>query len=269
MKRSIVCITALMLTVLIGSTSCGKRQHIKPSKETLTFSSQGGKDFIKIEADCDWTIEKDLSHDWYTISQTEGSMDALITINVNPNDSHVDRNDILTLVSANGKTKSKISIVQTNIDINQIIRKVWFTRFYERWNTDFYGQYINESYRSWTYYAEPQYENWFFYFLNDGTGYEIRAHNYDTVYYPYNYQYYPENDSLYISFQLEDDSITEDYRAIIYEVNEERFVFLNEYRAHQFEKINTVNVSTSKSDIKINPKKVKPKPAGPIIQVKD
>lgn len=269
MKRSIVCIIALMITVLIGSTSCGKRQHIKLSKETLSFSSQGGKDFIEIKADCDWTIEKDLSQDWYSINQTEGSNDGLIAFNVTPNDSHFDRNDVLTIVSSNGKTKVKIPIVQTNIDINKIIRKVWFTRLYERWNTDFYNQYINESYRSWLYYAEPEFENWFFYFLNDGTGYEIRTHNNDTIYYPYNYQYYPEGDSLFISFQLADDSLTEDYHAIIYELNQERFVFLNEYRPHQFEKINTVNVSTNKREIKINPKKIASKPKGALIQVKD
>ena len=269
MKRSIVCITALMLTVLIGSTSCCKRQHITLSKESLTFCSQGGRDFIEIKADCDWTIEKGASADWFSFNQTEGSNDAVIALNISPNETHVDRNGVFTVISSDGRTKKSVPIVQTNIDINKIINKVWFTRLYERWNTDFHNQYIDESYRSWLYYAEPEYENWFFYFLNDGTGYEIRSYHYDTIYYPYQYMYYPDCDSLFISFQTVDDSLTEDYRAVIYELNQERFVFLNEYRNHQFEKINTVNVSNSKREIKINPKKVVRKPAGPLIQVKD
>lgn len=269
MKKSIVWITTLILTIMIGTSSCGKRQHITLSKEKLSYASQGGRDFLEIKADCDWTIEKDPDQDWYSISPTEGSNDAVIAITVSPNDSHNDRNDMLTVISANRRTKVKIPVTQANIDINKIIGKVWFTRLYERWNTDFYDQYINESYRSWTYYAEPEYRNWFFYFQNDGTGYEILAFNNDTIYYPYGYMYYPDGDSLRISFQTVDDTVTEDYHAIIYELDQERFVFINEYRPHQFEKINTVNVSQRKSELKINPKKVMPKPVGPMIQVND
>lgn len=271
MKKNIIWITTLILAVVVGASSCGKRQHIELSKDTLAFSSMGGYDFFTITADCDWTIENDPTHDWYSISQTEGSKDTtVITINVSPNENHFDRSSMLKVISDNGRTVKKLSIVQANVEINKVIRKVWFTRLYERWNTDFHDQYIEESYRSWTFYAEPQYVNWFFYFLNDGTGYEIRTYNYDTIYYPYNYIYYPNGDSLFISFQLVDDTITEDYHATIYELNQDRFVFLNEYRPHQFEKINTVNVSTnSKSEIKINPKKVVSKPMGPLIQVKN
>ena len=267
MKNNLAWIITLILFVMIGSSSCHKRQHITLSKETLNFSSQGGYDFFEIKADCDWIIERGSSQDWYSISQTEGSNDTIIVVNVSPNDSHFDRNDMLTVVSTNGKHRKEIPIVQTSIDFNKIINRIWFTRLYERWNTDYFNQYIEESYRSWTYYAEPEYENWFFYFLNDGTGYEIRTYNYDTIYYFYNYNYYPDGDSLYISFQTIDETITEDYHATIYELNQDRFVFLNEYRAHQFEKINTVNVSNSKSEIKINPKKVSYKTAGPLIQV--
>lgn len=268
MKRNIVWIIALTLTVMIGSTSCGKRQHIKLSKDTLSFSSQGGMDFFKITADCEWTIEQKQSQDWYSINPTMGSGDTIVAVTVNPNNSHFDRNGTITVTSANGRKREKVDVIQTNIDINMIINKVWFTRFYERWNTDYYNQYIEESYRTWTYYAEPEYENWFFYFQNDGSGYQYRTYHNDTIVYPFNYHYYPESDSLFISFHTLDSLVTEDYRAVVYELNQDRFVFINEYRPHQFEKINTVNVSTnSKSEIKINPKKVAIKPKGALIQV--
>lgn len=270
MKKCTLWTTMLILTLMVCSTSCGKRQHITVSKENLSYASQGGKDFFQIKADCDWTIEKNSSQDWYSINPTSGSNDAIVEITISPNDSHNDRSDMLTVISTNGRTKVRIPIIQTNIDINKIINKVWFTWFYERWNTDFYNNYIEESYRTWRYYAEPEYENWFFYFMNDGTGYQIRTHRNDTIYYAYNYNYFPDGDSLYINFNTTSDSISEDYHAIIYELNRERFVFLNEYRPHQFEKINTANVSTNnREEFKINPKKVALKPKGALIQVND
>ena len=266
MKRNIIWIIMLVLAVMVGSTSCGKRQHIKLSKDTLTFSSPGGVGIIEIKADCDWVVDKDPSQDWYSVSPTEGSNDTILVVRVSPNASDFDRNGILSVVSANGRTNRKITINQTKIIITEIVRKVWFTRFYERWNTDYYNQNIVESYTSEEYYANPQYVNWFFYFLEDYTGYQIRTYREDTIYYPYDYVYYPDGDSLYICFHTVDDSI-EDYHATVEELNQDRFVISDEFRPHQFEKIYTVNVSHRKGEFKINPKKIAKKPAGPLIQV--
>ena len=265
MKKHFIWIGLVTICLWFASASCCKKQHITVSKEILTFNFEGGMDFFQIEADCDWNIET--TADWFTVSTETGSNDATITVTVQRNPHTAERNALLTVVSANGKIKKTIKVVQNQIDISMIVEKVWFTRFYERWDTDFYNEYIPESYRSWTYYSDPGLENWFWYFFEDTISYQIHTVNYDTVYYPFEYIYYPEGDSIYINFLTVDETV-EDYHATIHQLDHEYFTFSDAYRPHQFEKITTVNVTEKgRSEIKINPKKVKSKPAGPLIPI--
>ena len=148
---------------------------------------------------------------------------------------------------------------------NLLIKKIWFTHTYERWNTNYYDQYIPDSYRSWTYTNEPGSENWFWYFLDQGVSYQIHTINYDTTYYPFEYSYNSKNNTLYVNFITVDTTI-ENYNATIILLEDNKLVFTNEYRPHQFEKISTINVTGNRrSEIKINPKKVAHKPAGALI----
>lgn len=153
------------------------------------------------------------------------------------------------------------------IDYSKIVGKVWFTRTYERWNTDYYDQYIPESYRSWTYDIDPGCENWFWYFFEDDVCYQIHTKDYDTVYYPFEFKYYPNGDSIYINF-ITVDTTLEDYHATIQQLDDNYFIFSDEYRPHQFEKITMTNVTgDTRSEFKLNPKKVKNKAGGPLIPI--
>lgn len=152
--------------------------------------------------------------------------------------------------------------------INAMINRVWFTTTEERWNTDYYDNYIPESYRSWTYYKTPGSENWLWYFFEDNVGYEIHTDNYDTIYYHFEYTYKFKNNSLYVKFETTDGS-TEEYHATIDQIDDNNFIWTNEYRSHSFEKVTTENVTGSGSKrggaFRVNPKKVSLKPAGPMI----
>ena len=271
MKRHFIWIGVLFLALATITTSCKKKNYVEVSKEVITFTYAGGTDVFRIESDCDWTIERDNSQTWYSISKESGHGNDTIVVNVDKNLLSYDNTAWLTISPTNRKRDKKVAIVQTKIAIIDIIRKIWFTRFYERWDTDYYNQVIVESYRDYTYYSNEGFENWFFYFLEDNTGYEIRTENGDTIYYPFDFIYYPDGDSLYINFMMIDTTIKEDYHTTIQELNSERLVITNEYRPHQFEKITAYNATapeeSKRTELKINPKKVRGKTPGPIIQI--
>lgn len=268
MKRTTIWIGLLFLTLSVLATSCRKKQHIIISKASMTYSYSGGNDVFRVEADCNWEVVG--VEDWLTVNPTVGNKDGNVVVSVERNNTMQDRRATLFVVSENGKVKKGIEIIQASVDINAIINKVWFALTDERWDTDYYNQVIPESYRSYSYYSNPGYENWFFYFLNNNTGYQVRTYNGDTIYYPYNFIYYPDVDSLDISFEIIGDTVNrEDYHAIVHQLDEENFVISHAYRPHQFEKIVSVNVTGNRKEVfKVNPKKIQSKPKGPLIPVK-
>ncbi len=267
MKKQHIWMVILMIGVVIASTSCRKKQHVEVSVESMTFGYAGGTDVFQIEADCDWTIEKDGEADWIEITPTQGTNNATVSVMVKMNTNSTDRSSSIRVVSANGKVKRVILITQAKVDITLISNKYWFLYFYERWATDYYNQPIPEEYRTYNYYSNEGYENWFFYFFNNNRGYQLHTHDYDTVIYQYDYVYYPDGDSLYINFDTYSDSLVEDYHVVVQQLDSERLLLRNEYRPHQFEKLTMANVSSSKRGIYINPKKIKPKPRGPLIPI--
>lgn len=269
MKRHSLWIWALLLLNTVLFTSCHETQTLEVSKSLIVFSFSGGYDFFNVEANCDWTIEMDETQHWLNLDTLAGSNNGTVALSVRQNTSTYDRSTTLTVVSQNGKIRREVRVSQAKIDINPVTDKVWFLRFYERWNTDYWDNYIPESYRTWTYYTDIEFENWYFYFFNDNTGYQIHTQEGDTIYYPYQYDYFSDGDSLLIVFESGAGTTMEDYHAVIHELNNSNFSFSDAYRPHYFEKLNTVNVSNSKrNQLKVNPKKVTYKTSGPLIPVK-
>ena len=259
----------MAFVALAGSVcSCQKKQHLELSKQDLVFSPQGGMDLISISADCEWNIQFEGEHDWFTLSQTSGIRDAILVVEVQQYKSFRDRHGSFTIVSASGKVSRTVLLTQTRYEINDLVGKAWFLRYYERWNTDFYDHYIEDSYRHWTYYTNQEYLNWYLFFATDSIGYQIRTKDGDTIYHPYEYVYYPEGDSLYINFETVTDTV-EDYHCQIFQLDNEMFVFSNEYRRHHFEKLYNYNVTATKARFNPNPdpKKIQAKPRGAMIQI--
>ena len=257
-----------LLTLAMLVSSCGKRQHIDLSKNTMTFSYSGGEDVFQIEADCNWEVV-DLP-DWATATPIYGSGNGNVVVTVDRNNSLIDRNHLIYVYSENGRTKRSIQLVQTKADISAILHKVWFALSDERWDTDYMDRIIPDSYRIYNYYGNEDLEHWFFYFTDEHNGYQVHTYEGDTVYYPYTFTFYPDVDSLDISFEVVGDStVMEDYHTIVHQLDNEFFVFSHAYRPHQFEKITTANVTGDQKEVlKVNPKKIQNKPKGPIIPVK-
>lgn len=268
MKRVTIGLGILLFTLALLTTSCGKKQHIIISKAALTYTYSGGNDVFQITADCGWEVSG--MTNWITVNPTTGNGDGNVVVTVNRNTSGQDRNATLMITSENGKVRKSIQVIQVKADINAIIRKVWFTLTDERWDSDYFNQVIPDSYRIYRYYSNDEFEHWFFYFIDNSTGYQVRTYQGDTIYYPYTFTFYPDVDSLDISFEVIGDStIMEDYHTIIHQLNNEFFVFSHAYRPHQFEKVTTANVTgDSKEVFRVNPKNIRTKPKGPLIPVK-
>lgn len=269
MKSKNILIVMAFLALAGSFSSCHDKQRVDVAKQQLVFSPQGGMDLISLSADCDWSIEFEGEHDWYSLNQTSGSHDAILVVEVQEHKSFYDRHGSFNVVSSDGKASKTVLITQSRYEINNLVEKAWFLRFYERWNTDFYNEYIEDSYRSWTFYSDQEYTNWYLYFANDSIGYQIRTKDGDTIYYPYDYIYYAEGDSLYINFETVSDTVVEDYHCKIYQLDDEMFVFSNEYRPHHFEKLYNYNVTATKDRFNPNPnpKKIQAKTRGPMIQI--
>lgn len=246
--------------------SCGRDSHISVSQDRFFFEKGGGEAQLVITADGDWSIEKDEGASWISVSPYQGSRSTAVTIRATENEEPNERNTSLIVYSSKKKTQKKIYVVQdTDVDHDYLMEQIWFLRFYERWDLDYANQVIDYSYRSQTYYIDQ--ESWFFYFT-DSLGYLVHAANGDTLYSPYEYVYYPENDSLYLNFLLTTTDTVEEYFARVHELSHERFTFSNEYRRHQYEKLHNVNVGINRNSIKVNPSKIVKKAHGPLIPIK-
>lgn len=276
MKRQTFWIVAILLGIMVVSTSCRKRQHIDILKDHIAFNYLGGSDVFSIVSDCDWSIEMDESIHWFTVDPTTGSSDStFVVVTAEQNNSGYDRNAMITVVSTNGKVRKTIEIVQNWVDISAIEERLWFLRYYTRWDTDYANHVIPESCREFYYYTQEDMHNWYLYFADDTLGYEVHIYptnlngERDTVYHEFEYVYYPLGDSLLISFETVSDSLVEDYHATINELNKDYFNFTNEYLWHRFERLDMVNLSRSRATFDIKPEKIKPKPAGtPLIYFK-
>lgn len=268
MKKRTICLGVLLIAFIMLATSCGKKQHIDISKASLTYTYSGGDDFFQVKADCGWEITG--TPDWITVNPTTGYGDGSVLVTVKRNTSSQDRSTTLHVVSDNGRVKKGIQVFQVLADINIILGKVWFTIADERWDTDYWDHIIPESYRTYNYYSNEGFENWFFYFYDDHNGVQIYTYNGDTIYYPYEFTFFPDVDSLDISFEVIGDStIREDYHTNVHQINNEFFSFSHAYLPRQFEKVTTANVTGDQKEMfKINPKKFQAKPQGPLIPVK-
>ena len=268
-KRNFLPIVVMGLILSLAATSCHHKPQLFLSKNKVIFAPVGGLRSVKVYSDCAWTVKIADQQDWFTVSPMSGENGDIISIRASEWNEATDRSAIIIVESEDGRVKRELTVNQRRIEMTDLINKFWFMHFYERWETDYYDQYIDDSYRNWHYWYGPEYDNWFFYFLEDSTGYQWHAKNNDTVYFAFNYVFYPLEDSLYINFETDSVGLVEDYHTIVEELDGETFVFQNEYRQHRFERLTLDNVTLQQKYPFVKPKKVSKKHPGPIIQVEN
>ena len=137
----------------------------------------------------------------------------------------------------------------------------------EHWNTDYYGQIIEDTYKHRTYNPYDTATGYTMYFLENGTGVQMDHHNDTAVYYAFSYVYNPVNQILHIEFETVDDA-PENYDPQVLTASDSLFRFIHEYKDHWWERADMRKIGTINPDAKavLKHKAIKRKGDEPIFQ---
>lgn len=246
-KRNIFIMMALMAVVVLGLLGCTKKYTISVSTQDLWFGLESGEQTLNITANCKWTVSKNDDADWYTISTTSGEKDGILTVTVEALEDADFRASSFVINSPGGHVYRTIFVSQNKLDFNGLINKVFGVMYRERWNTDYFGQIIEDSYRSYEYNPYDTATGYTMYFLENGQGVQCDHHADTVAYYLFEYVYNPINQILHLEFETVTGA-PENYNPQVLTASDSLFRFIHEYKDHWWEradmrKIGTINPS--------------------------
>ena len=234
-KKNIFIMMALMAVATLGLVGCAKKYSITVSTQNVWFGLDAGEQQLKITANCEWTITKNDNADWYTISTMKGKNDGTITITVTDLEDADFRGSSFVINSPGGHVYRTIFVSQNKLDFDGMVNKIFGVMSLEHWNTDFYGQIIEDTYKHKIYNPYDTTTGYLMYFLEGGQGVQ-RDHHADTVvYYLFNYEYNPINQILHIEFESTTDA-PENYDPQVLTASDSLYRFMHEYKAHWWER---------------------------------
>lgn len=220
-----------------------KNEVIELSKYELWFPKEAETKTIEVTSNCKWTVTIDDNADWYTVSPMSGENGGCIAISVQPYEGSDYRSSSFTITSEHGFTTAKVFLSQNKLEFDEIFNMVFGVSKLERWNTDYFGQMIEDSYRHWEFNPYDTTTGYRMYFFEDGHGVQRDHHNDSVVYYTFTYDYNAANRSLYIEFDLVSDSL-ENYSVNVLTASEELFRFHHEYKPNFWERADMRKVGT-------------------------
>ena len=268
MKKHIHLLTiAALLLIAAGFTGCVKTYKIQVPTNNLWFGLDAGSQTFEFTANCEWTITKNDDADWYTISQMSGKNDATLTITVDAMEHGDFRGASFVINSPGGHVHRTIFVSQNKLDFDGLYNKVFGVMRVEHWNTDYFGQMIEDSYKDSMYDPYDTATGYTMYFLADGTGVQMDHHNDTAVYYMFHYEYNPINQILHIEFETIDDA-PESYDPQVLTASDSLFRFIHEYKDHWWERADMRKIGTINPDAKavLKHKAIKRKGDEPIFQ---
>lgn len=236
-------IGALLLLATVGFTSCIKTYKIQVPTNNLWFDLNAGSQTFSFTTNCKWTIVKNDDADWYTISVMSGKNDATITITVDALEDADFRGSSFVINSPGGHVYRTVFVSQNRLDFDGLYNKVFGFSSVEHWNTDFYNQMIEDSYKHKEYDPYDTATGYTMFFLEDGTGIQMDHHKDTAVYYVFNYEYNPINQILHISFETIDEA-PEDYNPQVLTASDSLFRFMHEWEPHSWERADMRKIST-------------------------
>ena len=254
---------ALMALMALGFTGCYKNHSLTVSSQDFRFGKASETQTLIVRTNTKWSIDLKDNADWYTISPLSGSAnDSIVTITVNAYDGDY-RGTSFVVNSPGGHIHRTVFVAQTKIDVYSMINKVYGVMHKERWNTDFYGQIIEDSYEPKDYNPYDTTRGYQMYFLADGTGVQRDNHADTVAYWLFNYAYDDINHILHISFSVDS---TKNYSPEVLTATDSLYRFMHEFEPHNWERADMRKIGTidpaEKSDMLL--KAVKRKHSGPI-----
>lgn len=245
MKKSIKFLTmaALLLIAMAGLTGCVKKYTIQVSTNDLWFGVDAGTKTLELKANCEWTITRKDDVDWYSIDMMSGKNDATITITVKAMEDADYRGSTFVISSPGGHIRRTIFVTQNKLDFDGMVNKIFGVMELEHWNTDYFGQIIEDSYRHYEYDPYDTTTGYLMYFLEDGQGVQRDHHRDTAVYYAFTYEYNPADQILHIEFETVTDA-PESYDPHVLTASDSLYRFMHEYKANWWERADMRKVGT-------------------------
>ena len=266
-KKNIFLMLTLMLITAAGLMSCVKTYKIQVPTNNLWFNLESSSQTFNFTANCEWTITKNDDADWYTISTMSGKNDGSLTITVEALEDADFRGSSFVINSPGGHVHRTVFVSQNKLDFDGLYNKIFGVSSRETWNTDYYDQMIEDSYKHKVYDPYDTATGYTMFFLADGTGVQMDHHKDTAVYYVFNYEYNPINQILHIEFETVDDA-PENYAPQVLTASDSLFRFVHEYKEHWWERADMRKIGTINPDAKavLKHKAIKRKGDGPIFQ---
>ena len=260
---------ALLLITMAGLVGCIKTYKIQVSTNNLWFGVEAGTQTMELSANCKWTITKNDNADWYTIDVTSGKNDAILTITVEAMDDADYRGSSFIINSPNGHVHRTVFVSQNKLDVYGMVNKVYGVSVLEHWNTDYYGQMVEDSYKLYEYNPYDTTTGYLMYFLENGHGLQRDHHKDSAVYYAFTYEYNPVDQILHIEFETVDGS-PENYDPQVLTASDSLFRFIHEYKPNWWERADMRKIGTIIPGDKAcyEQKAIRRKSRGPIFQTR-
>ena len=241
-------ILALMAATGMCFVGCKPEPSIIVSTQDLWFGIDAGTKTVEINANCDWTITQNDNADWYTITPMSGSKnDRVITVTVNDYPDGDFRGSSFIIASSGSHIRHTVFVSQNKLNFDGMMNKVFGVVRLEKWNTDYFDQIIEDSYRDRTYDPYDIEHGYQMYFLENGQGVQCDHHSDTAVYYSFKYNYNPLTQILHIEFETVSDTV-ESYNASVLTASDSLYRFIHEYRAHFWERADMRKIRTIQPD---------------------
>lgn len=239
MKRSNRILTALViLSSLLSLVSCNKQDSITVSTQELWYSFEEGTQTITINANCKWNIVLNDQADWFTVSPMSGTKnDSVITVSVKAFEGNSDfRASSFRISSKSGHAFRTVVLSQNILDFDGLVNKIFGVVFDEQWAVDFYGQMIEDTYRSGEFNPYDTTQGYLMYFLENSQGVQRDRRTDHAIYFPFTYEYDVANRNFHIEFETVDDR-PEIYNAEVLTASDSLFRVKHEFDTMRWERL--------------------------------
>jgi len=227
---------ALLAIFTVSFISCNKTDSLLVSSQDLWFDLEAGSKTITLTANCKWSIVFREQADWYTVSPTSGTAkDSIITVTVKAYPDGDFRGSYFIINSPGGHIRRTVFVSQNKLDFDGIVNKVFGVYSLEHWNTDYFGQIIEETYKHKEYNPYDTTQGYLMFFMENGKGVQRDRHKETPVYYEFEYRYTPYDNNLHIEFETVDGS-PESYDAQVLCASDSLYRIFHEYKASSWER---------------------------------
>ena len=252
-KRNLVLLLTLCVMTAMALVSCLKEDKVQVSTQNLWFGLGSETQTVKITANCNWTITKNDDADWYTIDMMSGKNDAILTVDVEAFDGDY-RGSSFVINSPGGHVRRTVFVSQNKLDFDGMVNKIFSVMELEHWNTDYYGQIIEDSYKHYEFDPYDTTVGYQMYFFANGHGVQRDNHNDTAVFYSFSYDYNPVDQILHIEFVTTGDE-PESYDPQVLTASDSLYRFIHEYKPNFWERADMRKIGTfnpeGKADLRL------------------